>query len=485
MSNKKLPPYYDDPELKAFIDDPNNEGFLHYLLNRDKEPLTEDEVAELEKTIRQVMQKHRGELDDTIELEVLPIHRGNDREMILIHQLSAKYNRTQANTTFVRAPKEYPEFEEYGLGMPKYLGLTEDEYYSLDLFKIIPLIEAKRKRYHVQPSGAMTRSLSLALMQGTAGRDPRSTKDTDYITTTDRLGNKTIQVKRKYVLDAEPYSLGIRGYEKLISKRDDTTIKLFNLILSHSNDQNNPSMIQLPLSTLVDYGIYGNLDSARKAVKLSIPKLQSLALEGSVGYGKGKQGFTSSVLFPNIDIPTRSGTVVVTANPRIPLGKLASHFALFPKWGYGLSGRAYALLNYIVTQGIISPSKDHIAKGGAFNINLEHASQQMGLPHADDVRNTTRDIIKPLLDAIEEIETAQHNAGMRDIYLTPDYAGIYEGETPGIKDFYRGYIRIDYKGTLLEYSNERTRRITKSKNRHRKAQAKKLKRATKNSRIRS
>lgn len=382
--------------------------------------------------------------------------------------------------------EKYPEFKQYGLNLYQHLGISEAEYYQLDFTSILNLIEQKRRKpYEITRTGSIERAITKGINNALRGKKIRSDKDTKYtyseiIETLLDENNKPydatiniIEVRKPGDKRHKPFDISYTPELIGLNKRDTTTMKLWQLILSESNRQNNPTLVSFDPDKLVELGMYKTRDAALKALDKSVPKLMTwaVALRGKNARLYGFHNVFSDYVY-------RGGTCYFKTNELIPLRVIAPYCSFFPLWGYSLSGRAYSLLYYIMSQSTQQKQSKDVYARRAFDVKIEKAAEIMLLPHPDDTtnpdgtknkdgtKNPGRDIVEEIREAVEEILTAQRRAGLNEIAITEVIDERHKdgnGE-PIIRLYYsNAYLKIECSGLLLDWLNNRTEKIEAKK----------------------
>lgn len=222
--------------------------------------------------------------------------------------------------------------------------------------------------------------------------------------------------------------------------------------------------ISLSVKELVKDGIYSSPAYARKVLKKAGLALGSIQILGEVHKGKKLNRQTLITVFPAIDNKIERGALTLTLNEKINWDFFALGYTAFPKEFYKLKGRPFTLAHYIQT--LARQNCQKIRDTGGFNISLKAVHNYLRLPPIEKVRNTRRDIIQPIEDAINDIETALPGEISIDICNT----------SGNLTEYLKGNINIEFYGNLLIYfsglADTRTEKIEQNKKRREKIENK-------------
>jgi predicted DNA-binding protein len=297
-----------------------------------------------------------------------------------------------------------------------------------------PFIEGYRrpkedKPYHALPSGQVTNNIKRVLEYTKTSKETRGNKDLKVTTTTNLMGKTEINFKTKNT----DIIISLENYEKIATKQDKNTIKIFNFILVKSNEQNHNTDINFHLKELVENGMYKNIDTARKGFINSFEKIKQIEIEGTVRQGEREIRNKKGYLFYNRDI--NNSFVTVKRNDTMDIKFIAQYITLIPKWAYQLKEKAYSIVDYLFYRA--RQETGNIKKQGYFNISLESINNHLGQPTPKETGRHSEYIINPILEAIEEIEDLQLKENTTDFKITP----IYKEGTA--YDFLQGYLKIE------------------------------------------
>lgn len=175
--------------------------------------------------------------------------------------------------------------------------------------------------------------------------------------------------------------------------------KLTPYVFQKANQQSYPDEIMIDLEELVDLGMYGNIDSAWKALSAWQERMSTT----DVSVKRGRQGAEGGILFYHRR--RKQGVAYISVNPRISLRVFAQQWTIFPSWAYSLSQRAFDLVFHIFY--VARQNVGKIAETGSFRISLKALLAPMGLPTPEEAKRGRRykQLIKdPIKDAVREVE---------------------------------------------------------------------------------
>ena len=201
--------------------------------------------------------------------------------------------------------------------------------------------------------------------------------------------------------------------------------------------------IEFNLQELVSLGLYQNMDTARVGFKNAKTILTSLKVEGLIKDKNTKKaiGEGTSVLFTNAFII--KGTCIFTLNKFInwPVFALL-YFAPIPTTYFALPSTPSDLMYLVFTQARMR--KKELKDKGFFTLKLRTVQQALGLISEEKTKSPTDKIKKPILEAIEVVNSAENNP---DFHISIDY-----DKNGTIKDFLdKGFITISMKGNYSKH----------------------------------
>lgn len=376
-------------------------------------------------------------------------------------RLRTKYiklvNKLPEGSPYLTPPEMVPAAEAY-LGLKQYLKQVE-EVDALNLEILERAIElhragklilspamnglAERLSFEMMPSGPATGFLKSVITSAQVQRELER-KNIVYKTRESADGKWVAEYKSANA----SYKVTVENerFRKLISasnKQSANTRKVFNFLLTKSNEQHFSPDISFHLQDLVDRGIYKTKRSAYKGVKHCIDTLMGFEIEGSYMKGKREVRNIRSYVFVARDI---SFSVCKVKTMPGTLENLCPYFAKLNPKIYALSGKSYLLAEYIHTAARFTMHQENIAKRGHFNISLKTINQELGQESPEQTEYHTRLIIQPILKAIDEVNGS--DAGVR---VTPRHKREYKNAY----EFLEGYLEVVMPKDITEYSKKR------------------------------
>lgn len=300
-------------------------------------------------------------------------------------------------------------------------------------------IDKIKNNYEILPNSAATNAIKMLL----------SANDEENI----RTLKNTIIVKKEFYTENEycfksrnsDITLSIEKFNNLFNKQDKKTKKIFNFLLQQYNKQNKSSEIVFNLRDIVDRGIYKSVDCARKGLKSCISKLMSIRVSGTIKKGRNEIMSSTQVLFIGLEI--RKGVCTVSINSKFNMDLLIQYFTLMPLWTYSLNTCSYDVVDYIFYRA--RQNIDYIKQNGFFKIKIDSISRHINQPDPKDTDRHTQLIIKPIFDAINEINNAVGNN--KDVIITPQFSDDFRN----VREFLDGSIEVELSNQLKEYFVDR------------------------------
>lgn len=245
-------------------------------------------------------------------------------------------------------------------------------------------------------------------------------------------GKKRLIRETNYTSTVE---IELADIEKLTgSNKPAKKLFMFNLIKMNEQAYNRGTLkrnyIQFSLQELIDIGFYSSLRSARTGFNSGMDILTSLKVKGSMKKGKKEITTALEVLFTGANI--KNGVCTVFLNERINWAFIASFYTILPQYSFKLTNKAFDLTLYVFY--LARQNIKQIKEKGYFTISLRAIQNQLVLPNELDCINPTRDIKKPIADAITEIlhyeqefniEIMSDNNAPIATYLNNGYIKIY------------------------------------------------------------
>ncbi len=223
--------------------------------------------------------------------------------------------------------------------------------------------------------------------------------------------------------------------------------------------------IDFPLHELIENEFYKTPQSARRGFKDGLEILTSLKARATVRRGKKDLSTFSPDKNPATGAEIESGVRVlftggfisrghcyIELNPKINWAPLLQYFTIYPKWGLALKARKYDLfkaLFYLARQNCKA-----IEERGYFMISFRSLQERLWLPDETRAQNPYRDIMKELLDTIQEVQEAyskHRGAGEPELILTPIYDKKALFRKAGAVTFLNtGELKVELKGEYAE-----------------------------------
>lgn len=222
--------------------------------------------------------------------------------------------------------------------------------------------------------------------------------------------------------------------------------------------------IEFPLSDLVDVGMYKENKNARAGFNKAKDELTSFKLKALVRVENSKDlkkvtDSDTTVMFIKGGISR--GTCYIVLNKYINWNQFALQtFALIPKTYWSLPANAQDLFYNIFSR---ARQKKRGIKDNSicFNMSFRYIQEILNLPEETATKNPKRNIIEPILKAVEDCQTRE-DAQKENFILEPIY-----NRNGNIKDFLDGYLQITLKDfyveKIIEIANNQTLFIEKQK----------------------
>jgi hypothetical protein len=215
--------------------------------------------------------------------------------------------------------------------------------------------------------------------------------------------------------------------------------------------------VRFPLKDIVDAGIYTNIESARTGFKAGAKALVNIAIEGEMKRGKGnrKESFKWSYghLFRKASIV--NGVCQIDLETENDWNFIIPNFEISPRYVYQLTNRSFDLAEALFYYARLRSNCKNIASKGYFELSLRVLQQRLALP--EETPNPARDIKKPIIDCIAELnerEKETHNY----------YIEIEADKNASAKEWIEtGHIKIWFYNEYLEqykrYAEARSNKI--------------------------
>lgn len=248
-----------------------------------------------------------------------------------------------------------------------------------------------------------------------------------------------------------------------IEKSNKPAKKVFIYILHQLGKQNitenlfNDLTIEFPLTDLVDLGMYANVKTARKGFLTARDVLSDLKIKAIVKAGKSNKEISNLVTPLFLTSGIIKSTCVISLNKEINWKTFAlQEFTLLPTTYFRLNSNASDLFYNIFN--IARQRGKELAKKNSFNISFGAIQNWLALPSEVDTKNSKgavireatknpkRDILEPILNALEEIQKKQ-DSSKQDFIIT----ATYNKNGNIIEQLDKGFITVELRG---EYSKK-------------------------------
>lgn len=319
------------------------------------------------------------------------------------------------------------------------MNYGKDEYIEEHKEKCEIKNEKETRIFEIYPNSAATNAIKMLLSANDEG-NIRTLKNTKIV-------KKEFYTENQYHFKSRnsDITLSIEKFNNLFNKQDKKTKKIFNFLLQQYNKQNKSSEIVFHLRDIVDRGIYKSVDCARKGVKSCLSKLMSIRVSGTIKKGKKEIMSSTQVLFIGLEI--KNGVCMVNVNEKLDMDFIFQYLTVMPSWTYALNTCAYDITDYIFYRA--RQSVDYIKLNGFFKIKIDSISRHINQPDPKDTDRHTQLIIKPIFDAINEINNAVGNNN--DVIITPQFSDNFRN----VREFLDGSIEVELSNQLKEYFVDR------------------------------
>ena len=215
--------------------------------------------------------------------------------------------------------------------------------------------------------------------------------------------------------------------------------------------------VEFPIQELIDLKLYSSLDTARRGFKTAAREIASFLIEASITDRKGKNSITGVGY-----IPLFTGVYYYKNACYFKLNKdinwsvfFLKTFFYLPKSYFALYETAQDLMFNIFS--IARQRTAQIADKGFFTMGFRNIQAILKLPKENKTPHPTRDILKPIIDAVDSIKKAESS---KDFIITLDYNR--NGSITEILD--NGVLTVHLKGfysqKLLEIDEKKQEKIT-------------------------
>ena len=228
--------------------------------------------------------------------------------------------------------------------------------------------------------------------------------------------------------------------------------KVFSFVLQKAMEQHTEKP-RFALQELVELGIYSDVVSALRGLRDKIiPKLHGITIHiEPKKRGKAASGFISAPIFGEAYVTAGTDYSFITLPISLCLIS-QSYYSVIPRWAYSLPDDAFYLLRYLFY--LARQRGKDLRENGYFTIKIDTIRERMGLPSPKDERRLGQMIAQPIENALENIETAQKNAGGETVYF--EISDHIDSKT-----FLQSTLRVTLKGSALDFMIEREAQRTK------------------------
>ena len=238
--------------------------------------------------------------------------------------------------------------------------------------------------------------------------------------------------------------------------------KTLNYLWIEANKQNYNERIEFSLSDYQKRMGYASKDVAYRALKRYSEELTKLKISNTkFKYNnetnkKSEQRFQFGYMFYAGDI---SYTYCVIKTNSDSIRKLPMYISVLPTWTGKLGAKSYDLADYIYTQCRQKANQKKIIATGKFNISLQAINTYVGGFSPNETERHTQLIIKPILDAIKDIEA---NRVGKEIGITVFHANGYKNAN----EFLKGYIEIEIDEYIIKHAIQLNNKREKLQNKN-------------------
>lgn len=215
--------------------------------------------------------------------------------------------------------------------------------------------------------------------------------------------------------------------------------------------------VEFPIQELIDLKLYSSLDTARRGFKKAAKEVAGFLIEATITDKKGKKSVTTGFgyipLFTGVYYYKNACCFKLNKNINWSIFFLKTFFYL-PKSYFVLYETAQDLMFNIFS--IARQRTAQLVDKGFFTMSFRNIQAILNLPKENETPHPTRDILKPILDAVKSIKEAESS---KDFILSPDYNR--NGSIIEILD--NGVLTVTLKGfysqKLLEIDEKKQKKI--------------------------
>ena len=251
-----------------------------------------------------------------------------------------------------------------------------------------------------------------------------------------------------------------------VLKKNIPAIKLFVFAMIKAGEQMYrkgelvDDKVVFSLQNLVDYGMYANMDAARKGFKNNVATLKGLEIEGKI-FKKNDKKNDKKKIIPVVERgesvitgwSIKNNVCMIRFNYAVNWALFMSYFTVLPRYFFKMSERGSALLLYIFSQARMNiPS---LQKNGYFTVSFRSIQARLNLPDEKETKNPRRTIFDPIEAAVTEIEEIHYKEYNTDeIKLEP----VYPENTRILQILEEGRLKVYLSGSFMQRFVELSKR---------------------------
>ena len=239
--------------------------------------------------------------------------------------------------------------------------------------------------------------------------------------------------------------------------------KLFDYVVTKSigrviaNGELFDELLYIPYSEFVRDGVYQTENGARKAIDKYKNALTSLKMYGEYKQrrGKGYDKLTLDgsdrlvVLFPSIG--TENGALRVRFNPDAAWGLFTQYKYPAPEYFYTLPDNARIMLDTALATARKTSTSDStrankLKRDGILQISIRTLASSTTIPLAAETDHPDRKVIKPIIDALKDIKSAEERTGRHRFSLTLNS----DADTKNAEEFEDGTVTLHLYGAFRQ-----------------------------------
>lgn len=210
--------------------------------------------------------------------------------------------------------------------------------------------------------------------------------------------------------------------------------------------------ISFPLAKLVEYGMYSNLQNARRGFTAALDVLMNISFtatmkskrKDNIANNKNPADYVTMAFFIGHGIKNSQCTVYL--NPKAAWDMLLRFYTYIFPFAFQLSANGFNL-SYVICF-LARQNCSSIQKTNKFRISMRAVQYKLGLPDEEETKNPNTAIIEPIENAISEIEEhlAKTNTETDYVKITPILPEKHTYKTY----LDNGYLEISIAGEYTE-----------------------------------